>query len=107
MAVEAITDAIHGYMYEKLDDSPETDKKKQIRYLKNRKTRATKEQPDKPTKFKKTDCNRFGAPNWPRQHECPARGKKRVKCGSGKVGQMLPNQQESKPNKLKWDTHQK
>ena len=35
---------------------------------------------DKATKFKKTDCNRCGAPNWSRQHECPARGKKCAKC---------------------------
>ena len=26
------------------------------------------------------DCNRCGAPNWSRQHECPARGKKCAKC---------------------------
>ena len=26
------------------------------------------------------DCNRCGAPNWSRQHECPARGKKCTKC---------------------------
>ena len=35
---------------------------------------------EKPTKFKKVDCNRCGAPNWSRQHECPAKGKKCMKC---------------------------
>ena len=35
---------------------------------------------DKPTKYKRMDCNRCGAPNWSRQHECPARGKKCAKC---------------------------
>ena len=35
---------------------------------------------DKPTKFKKMGCNKCGAPNWSRQHECPARGKKCAKC---------------------------
>ena len=39
---------------------------------------------DKPTKFKKMDCNKCGAPNWSRQHECPARGKKCAK--SEKIG---------------------
>ena len=28
------------------------------------------------------DRNRCGAPNWSRQHECPARGKKCAKCGT-------------------------
>ena len=79
MPVEAITEALHEHMYEKLNDSPETEEKK-IRYLNKRKAKSHKEQTDKPTKFKKMDCNRCGAPNWPRQHECPARGKKCAKC---------------------------
>ena len=33
MSVEAITDAIHEYMYEKLNDSPETDEEKKIRHV--------------------------------------------------------------------------
>ena len=64
MSVEAITDAIIEYTYDKLDDSPETEKK--IRYLNKRKTKPIKEQPEKPTKLKKVDCNRCGAPNWSR-----------------------------------------
>ena len=83
MSVEAITDAIHEYMYEKLNDSPETEEKK-IRHVNKRKTKITKEQPKRPAKFKKIDCNRCGSPNWSRQHECPARGKKCGKCG--KIG---------------------
>ena len=84
MSVEAITDAILEYMYEKLNDSHETEEEKNIRYLNKRQTKPTKEQPEKPTKFKKVDCSRCGAPNWSRQHECPARGKKCAKCG--KIG---------------------
>ena len=79
MSVEAITEALHEHMYEKLNDSPETEKKKN-RYLNKRKAKSHKEQTDKPTKFKKMDCNRCGAPNWSRQHECPATGKKSAKC---------------------------
>ena len=80
MSVEAITEALHEHMYEKLNDSPETEEEKKIRYLNRRKAKSHKEQTDKPTKFKKMDCNRCGAPNWTRQHECPAGGKKCAKC---------------------------
>ena len=80
MSVEAITDALHEHMYEKLNDSPETEEEKKIRYLNKRKAKSFKEQTDKPIKFKKMDCNKCGAPNWSRQHECPARGKKCAKC---------------------------
>ena len=79
MSVEAIAEALHEYMYAKLNDSPETEEEKKIRYLNKRKTRNTKELSKKPTKFKKIDCNRCGAPNWTRQHECPAKGKKCTK----------------------------
>ena len=80
MLIEAITEALHEYMYEKLNDSPETEEEKNIRYLKKRKTKNTEDLSEKPTKFKKVDCTRRGAPNWSRQHECPARGKKSAKC---------------------------
>ena len=33
MSVEAITDILHEYMYEKLKDSPETEEAKKIRYV--------------------------------------------------------------------------
>ena len=84
MSVEAITDAILEYTYDKLNDSPETEEEKKVRYLNKRKLKPIKEQLEKPTKFEKVDCNRCGAPNWSRQHECPARGKKCAKCG--KIG---------------------
>ena len=47
MSVEAITDAIHEYMYEKLNDSPETDEEKKIRHVEKRKFKPTKEQTEK------------------------------------------------------------
>ena len=53
MSVEAITEALHEHMYEKLNDSPETEEEKKIRYLNKRKAKNHKEQTDKPTKFKK------------------------------------------------------
>ena len=78
--MKAITEALHEYMYEKINDSPETEEEKEIRYLNKRKTKGTKELSEKSTKFKKLDCNRCGAPNWTRQHECPAKGKKCANC---------------------------
>ena len=84
MSIEAITEALHEYMYGKLNDSPETEEEKKIRYLNKKKTKGTKELSEKTTKFKKLGCNRSGAPNWTRQHECPAKGKKSAK--SEKIG---------------------
>ena len=43
MSIEAITQALHEYMYENLNDSPETEEEKQSRYLNKRKTKSTKE----------------------------------------------------------------
>ena len=60
MSVEAITDAIIEYTYDKLNDSPETEKEKKIRYLNKRKIKPMKEQPEKPTKFKKSTANVAG-----------------------------------------------
>ena len=51
MLVEAITDAILEYTYDKLNDSPETEEKK-IRYLNKRKIKPTKE-PEKTDKIQK------------------------------------------------------
>ena len=54
MSIDAITEALHEYMYEKLNDSPETEEEKKIRYLNKRKTQSTKDLSEKPTKLKKT-----------------------------------------------------
>ena len=70
MSVEATTKALHEYMYDKLNDSLI-----EIGYLNKRKTRTTKEPFDKPAKLKKLDSNECEAPNWSRQHDCPAWGK--------------------------------
>ena len=55
MSVEAITEALHEHMYEKLNDSPKTEDEKKIRYPNKRKVKCTKEPTDKPTKFKMLD----------------------------------------------------
>ena len=53
MSVEAITDAIPEYTYDKLNDSPETEEEKKIRYLNKRKIKPTKEQPENRQNSKK------------------------------------------------------
>ena len=81
MSIEAITDAIHEYMYEKLNESPETEEEKKIRHVDKRKLAKNKEQTERYPKTRRLDCNKCGASNWSKQHECPARGKKCAKCG--------------------------
>ena len=76
MSIEAITDAIHEYMYEKLNESPKTEEEKKIRHVDKRKLTKNKEQTERSPKTRRLDCNKCGAPNWSKQHECPARGKK-------------------------------
>ena len=43
MSVEAITEAIHEYMYEKLNESPETDEDRKIKHVEKRKLKYGKE----------------------------------------------------------------
>ena len=87
-------------------------KEKKIRYLNKCKIKPTRELPEKPTKLKKVDCNCCGAPNWSRQHECPARGKKCAKCGkighfakfcrTNKKGNHIMEEETSSANEDDW-----
>ena len=81
MSIEAITDAIHEYMYEKLNKSPETEEEKKIRHVDKKKLTRNKEQTERYPKTRRLDSNKCGAPNWSKQPECAARGKKCAKCG--------------------------
>ena len=81
MSIEAITDAIHEYMHEKLNESPETEEEKKIRHVDKRKLTKNKEQTERHPKTRRLDCNKCRAPNWSKQHESPTRGKKCAKCG--------------------------
>ena len=83
MSIEAITDAIHEYMYGK-KESTETEEEMKIRHVDKRKLKNSKKQIERYSKARRMDCNKCGAPNWSKQHECPARGKNCIKCG--KVG---------------------
>ena len=44
MSAEAITEALHDYMYEKLNDSLETEVEKKIRHLMNEREKVPKNQ---------------------------------------------------------------
>ena len=69
--VEAITDTIHEYMYEKMKQKKHLDRKRSYQ----------KPERNKPNKLRKVDCIRCGAPNWNKQHDCPAETKKCLNCG--------------------------
>ena len=81
MSKEAITDAIREYMYKKFNEPPESEEKKKIRQVDKRKLNNNKEQAERYPKTRRLDCKKYGASNWSKQHECPARGKKCIKCG--------------------------
>ena len=74
MSIEAITDAIHEYLYEKQNESPETEEEKKIRYVDKRKLTKNKQQTERYPKARRLDCSKYGEPNWSKQHEYPARG---------------------------------
>ena len=75
MSVEAMTDALHEYMYEKLNESLETEEENRIRYMDRRKFKNSQEQTERFSKTRRLNCNKVGAPNRSEQHKCPTRGK--------------------------------
>ena len=83
MSVEAITDTIHEYMYEKMNESRDSEEETKIKHV-ERKRNYQKLEKEKPNKFRKVDCIRCGAPNWSKSHDCPAKTKKCLNCG--KIG---------------------
>ena len=106
MSIGAITDAMHEYKYEKLNEAPETEEEKKIRNVDKRKLTKNKEQTERYPKTRRLDCNKCGPPNWSKQHDCPARGKKCVKCGklghyakccrsTGKINHIADEEAES------------
>ena len=80
MSVEVITDTIHEYVYEKMNESRDTEEETKIKHV-DRKRSYQKPERNKPNKFRRVDCIRCGAPNWNKQHDCPAKTKKCLNCG--------------------------
>ena len=54
MSIDAITDAIHDYMYEKLNESPETEEEKKMRHVDKRKMKNNEEQAERYAKDQTT-----------------------------------------------------
>ena len=79
MSVGAITDTIHEYLYEKLNEARDSEEGTKIKHT-DRKRNYQKPEKEEPNKFKKVDCIRCGAPNWSKQHDCPAKTKKCLNC---------------------------
>ena len=84
MSVEAITEAIHEYMYEKLNESPETEEKKSIhgkkQIWKKNKPNATR----RPDDWTATDAEHLAGPN----------------------NTTVPQKKRSVLNAVNWDTMQ-
>ena len=54
-------------MYEKLNDAPDTEEEKKIRYVEKRKLKPTREQTDRNIKHRKVDCKIYGSLNYSKQ----------------------------------------
>ena len=83
MSVEAITDTNHKYLYKKMNVSQDSEEETKIKH-EDRKRNYQKPEKEKSNKFRKVDCIRCGAPNWSKQHDCPAKTKKCLSLG--KIG---------------------
>ena len=84
MTIYAITDAIHEYMYEQLNESTDSNENERIKHIKDRKKRSYQNEQTKydPKRKKGVNCNKCGGHNWTPAHipECPAKNKKCNNC---------------------------
>ena len=87
MSVEAITDTIHEYTYEKMNESRDSEEETNIQHV-DRKRNYQKPEKDKPNKFRKVDCIRCGAPNWNKLHDCPAKDRPKNKTHTTGIGNI-------------------
>ena len=95
MSVEAITDSIHEYMYEKMNESRDSEEETKIKHV-DRKRNYQKPEKEKSNKFRKVDCIRCGAPTWSKLHDCPAKTKKCLNCGKiGHYAKLCRTEQKS------------
>ena len=74
MSVEAKSDTIHENMYEKMNESRDSEEETNLRHV-GRKRNYQKFENEKPIKFRKLDCIRCYALNWNKQRDCPAETK--------------------------------
>ena len=91
MTIKTITALIHEHMYDRLNDSNNSNNGREIKHVQERpykrkwtnKTDAvkTKKRPDyQKQKPQDNRCGQCGAPNWSRQHICPAKSAECRKC---------------------------
>ena len=84
MTIETITDLIHEYMYDRLNDSNNSNDGRNVKHVQERPQKRkwsekssyerNKKRPEyQKQKYKDNRCGQCGAPNWSRQHICPAR----------------------------------
>ena len=83
MTIETITELIHEYMYDRLNDSNNSNDRKEIQHVqegqykrkwsdKSNYGRPRKKPDYQRIKYKANRCGQCGALNWSRQHNCPA-----------------------------------
>ena len=88
MTKETITDLIHEYMYDRLNDSNNSNDGRDIKHVQERPQKRkwhektsydkNKRRPEyNKERYKDNRCGQCGTPNWTRQHICPA---KSVEC---------------------------
>ena len=84
MTIETITDLIHEYMYDRLNDSNNSNDGRNVKHEQERPQKRkwsetssyerNKKRPEyQKQKYKDNRCGQCGAPNWSRQHLCPAK----------------------------------
>ena len=91
MTIETITALIHEHMYDRLKDSKNSNDGREIKHVQERPYKRkwtekadadkTKKRPEyQKQKPKNNRCGQCGAPNWSRQHICPAQLAECRKC---------------------------
>ena len=84
-------------MYEKMNESRYTEEETKIKHV-DRKRSYQKPERNKSKKLRKVDCIRCGAPNWNKQHDCPAKTKKVPKLRKNwSLRKILPYKAENGP----------
>ena len=95
MSVKAIIDAFHEYMYEKMNESRDSDEETKIKHVR-RKRNYQKPEKEKLNKFSKFHFIRCGAPNWNKHNDCLAKTKKCPICGKiGHYAKLCGTKQKS------------
>ena len=91
MTIETITALIHEHMYDRLNDSNNSNDGKEMKHVQERPYKRKGTEKTDADKMKKTPeyqkqkpkdngCGQCGAPNWSRQHICPAKSAECRKC---------------------------